>query len=153
MANIATCASCVIAVVTVIYAKLKYDQHRKEKKEDVLAHYNERYSKDPHIQKVIVYYQKLYDNNDASEDIPTVNDVELFLRFFEELYAIIKTYKLDKKRVAKVFGFYAVAFYVSASLQCLISDYNEKNLWTDFKEFARDMKKIFAKEHIKVKAV
>ena len=117
-------ASSVTAVATtcgVFYAVIQYCFYKKQEKTAILLKYNERYATDQNIQKVVNYLlwkidhqkhgipvNKVYYGFDNEEDIkPTKNQVEMFMRFFEELQISIEAKRLDPNMVKKLFAYYA----------------------------------------------
>ena len=97
--------SLVVAVYAVLHAKKEYERALKNKQSEVLAQYNERYSNNDSIRKVIEYIT--YSNDDR----PTVYDKEMFLRFFEELELMIERGYLTKKDVGDLFAYYFMAVW------------------------------------------
>ena len=62
----------------------KYLEYLRREKADVLSFYNERYSKDEHIRKIVKYIIAVMDNK-CLKKTPSVYNTEMFMRFFEEM--------------------------------------------------------------------
>lgn len=97
--------SLVVAILAVWHAYKEYKRALKNKQSEVLAQYNERYSNDDSIRKVIEYIT--YSNDDK----PTVYDKEMFLRFFEELELMIERGYLSIDIVGDMFAYYFLVIW------------------------------------------
>lgn len=124
----------------IYYAVKEYRLHCKQSKADILHKYNERYSRDENIKKVVEYLILKKEEKDISIDKhPSTFEKEMFLRFFEELEYAIESEALDAKLTYDMFAFYALE---AAKLgENFVSDYNE-NSWGSFKAFINRMKKL-----------
>ena len=122
-----TIASLITAVATFIgvcYAVCQYCAYKEQEKTVILSKYNERYATDPDIQKVVNYLlwkenpqyiddekkkiDKTLYGGECEDDIkPTRNQVEMFMRFFEELQVSIDAGRLDGYMAKNLFAYYA----------------------------------------------
>lgn len=98
--------SLVVTIITVIIAYREYKKIRKKEKCDILTKYNERYTNDPSIRIVIDSYL-----DKKTEKRPTVNEKELFLRFFEELEVMIIEDYISEKHVHDFFSYYFLVLW------------------------------------------
>ena len=88
---------------------------------------------------------------------PGVNEKEMFMRFFEELYLHINNNSIDKKQACLLFSYYAIKFDEYRDFRLDITDYksenelkveengNERNIdyklyWINFRKFVNEMK-------------
>ena len=130
----ATIATAWIAYKALNYAKKEYELHKKAKEAETLSSYNQRYSTDIHIEKTIKFLM---------EELPvenfSLNDKEMFLRFFEELQFTIEQGGLSKETAYDMFAFYALE--AAEKGDEFIPDYSSKE-WGRFRLFVRDMQQI-----------
>lgn len=166
---VATVATAAVAWIALIYTMIEYHSHKEREQATTLAKYNERYATDPNIQKVVNYLLWKIDNEQfattpintldyggsSEEDIkPTKNQIELFMRFFEELEVSIEAGRLDRDVANNLFAYYAkvlakkvgdkspkdVALNGYEYKEILPTDYDNKgNPWQYFKEFVKQI--------------
>ena len=77
-------ASLFMALLTLLalcITRKDYLAHRKREKAEEFSKYNERYSSDPHIKRVIKYIIATEKKNNHP-DLPQLHDKEMFMRFF-----------------------------------------------------------------------
>lgn len=132
---IATGITVYITYIALTYAKKEYSLNKKIRESEILAKYNERYSTDPHIDRVIRSFNK---ELDLKEKV-TLNDKEMFLRFFEELQFTIEQEGLSKEVVYEMFSFYALK--AAEKGKSFVDDYGEK-YWRRFINFTDSMKEV-----------
>ena len=111
-------------VAGVGYAAMQYCAYKEQEKTVILSKYNERYATDQNIQKVVNYLlwkenpqyiddekkkiDKTLYGGECEDDIkPTRNQVEMFMRFIEELQVSIDAGRLDEKIAKTLFAYYA----------------------------------------------
>lgn len=106
-------ASIITAIVSLfafIIAWMEYHSRVDSMKAQVFSEYNKRYSEDPNIVKVVKYlnYIDLGGTlNNPPREMPSNYDVEMFMRFFEEIELQIQYDRLDEKDVLELFVYYA----------------------------------------------
>lgn len=117
----------------------KYLEYLKREKADVLSFYNERYSKDEHIRKVVKYIIAVMDNK-CLKKTPSVYNTEMFMRFFEEMEIQIENSRLDVTQVYNLFSYYALIFDTNQQIRLNLSikDY-DTDQWQLFREFVSRM--------------
>lgn len=132
---IATVVTTVIAVWAFKYTREQYNRYLEKEQSDTLSHYNERYSRDLNIKKVVKY---LIDKKDNPNNEYTLNtfEKEMFLRFFEELQYAIEQKSLSKEIVYDMFSYYAIEAYKEKEN---FYKNEEENNWLRFKTFAESM--------------
>ena len=133
----------IFTAITVWYTYSQYRGYRKRIKAEVLGQYNERYSRDEHLNKVVDYIIHYIDNN-VVNPLPSVHDAEMFMRFFEEMEIQIKENRMDEQQVKQLFSFYAIKL---GEDECIrkelgIVDYDNSDNWEGFKSFVERMKRI-----------
>lgn len=92
----------VVALVAVAISIIQLHSHNNKENNKLLSQLNKRYIEDENVQKVVRYLRK----NDPSNEEPDAYQVELFLRFFEELGIYLKTKSIRRKDVKEFFGYY-----------------------------------------------
>ena len=130
----------IIAVITLFYTYLKYNDYREREKAEVLGQYNERYSRDEHVNKVVNYLISHIERKKSEK--PSTHNMEMFMRFFEEMKLQIDKGRLNLKDVEELFSYYPM--YLDAKPGLLktlgIDDYDSNN-WKSFHEFVELMAK------------
>lgn len=94
-----------ILLVAIVAAFISYQELQSHKtKEDniLLSQLNERYLANDDIQAVVRFLRE----KDPSNELPTAYQVDLFLRFFEELGVYLKSESLKPSDVLNFFGYY-----------------------------------------------
>lgn len=140
-----------LATITLGCTLWEYHYYRRREKAEVLGQYNERYSKDEHVNKVVDYIIRYMDGKDIT-CVPSTHDAEMFMRFFEEMQIQIKQGRLDEKQVYDLFAFYAIilgeeeAFRTSLGISK--SEYDKSSNWNHFKSFIKRMEEIRNKEEV-----
>ena len=92
----------IIAVVAMVISIIQLRSHNNKENNKLLSQLNKRYVEDKNVQKVVRYLRE----NEPSDEEPDAYQVELFLRFFEELGIYLKTKSIRKEDVEEFFGFY-----------------------------------------------
>lgn len=107
-----------------------------EKRNRVFARMNKVFVKDENIQAVI----RFMNNGERKE--PSINELELFLRFFEELDVYVKAGDIDKKVVYLLFYYYCNQLIHAPEYQYLREkmDFNLEN-WKYLKDIDDRMQK------------
>lgn len=98
------------ALFAFIIALLEYKSSKDAKQAQVLSEYNKRYSEDPNITKVVKYLNYKAEGggiNNPIRAVPSNYEVEMFMRFFEEIELQIRYGRLDEEDVLNLFVYYA----------------------------------------------
>ena len=141
--------------LALLFAAYEYYLHKKNNQYNAYSKLNERYCNSSSIQKVlgamVESYSKgefsidIFNQNCRDEDV-SINDKEMFLRFFEELNYAIKKKSIRKEEACYYFGYYAVVAYLMG--ENFVSELENEGIWGEFKEFANNMNDIaFYKEY------
>lgn len=136
--------SAIAAFIAVIYGIKEYKHHKKEEKIQLLLKYNERYMTDPTIKKVVSYIIKTetfkLSETKNSQELPSLHEKELFMRFFEELYILIEDGQLPKDKVYYLFSYYLLAFHRNANLRSDVEDYPKDEKSEEWKYYFKMVK-------------
>lgn len=140
--NIGSLSEFVTAFATVlalIIACNEYFEHKDKKQAAILSEYNQRYSTDPNIIKVVQYLNYMDNGGKINNPIrvrPSNYEVEMFMRFFEELGLQIECGRLKQEDVEDLFLYYAKKLNENSDLRILlgIDEDDYKNYWTRFKK-------------------
>lgn len=136
-----------LAGITLVLTIWEYLNHRKRIKAEVLGQYNKRYSEDEHINKVVPFL--ISDIMKEKIVKVSVHDVEMFMRFFEEIELQIEIDRLDAESVYDLFSYYALYLDSRHSLleSLTIDDYIEEN-WKLYLKFVNRMALIYFRNTI-----
>lgn len=144
------CVQCITALLTMLIAGaalslslVEYYKYRKREKSELLNKYNERYSDNPVIQKVVKsLLVKAFPQEFSQIEIDRVSstDIEFFLRFFEEIQQSINAGSLDKDSVRETLAFYALLAYEDRRIKNYIDQ--EPGNWKLFVSFIRTMNNV-----------
>lgn len=128
--------TAIIALLAFIIAFLEYSSSKDMKEVQILSEYNKRFSEDPNIVKVTQYLNYIDVDgsiNNPHRCIPSNYEVEIFMRFFEELELQISYGRLNEEDVLNLFIYYAKKISENNELRnhLGITDYDEN--WELFK--------------------
>lgn len=139
---LANWVTAITAIVAFYLSCKEYSNHLKRERANVLSRFNERYSDDVSIKKVICHINAIaYNTNSNAEnrEKPEVYDIEMFMRFFEELEYSIQSDNLDKKIVRDLFGFYPL---LASERKDFLYEEDDKENWKLFNHFVKRMNRI-----------
>lgn len=100
--------SLVIAFIALVFTIVEYIKYKKRFRVEILCKFNERYQKDNEIKCVTEFLEKLEDGK--SDKIPDVHELEMYMRFYEELYFLIKSGAMRMGVAYYMFGHYVMIF-------------------------------------------
>lgn len=103
----ANVAMSIFALIALIVAYVEYKSHNKTDEHKLFSQLNRRYQENNDIQYVVKYLR----DKEPSEQEPSLYQLELFLRFFEELGMYMSTNSLDAGNADVFFGFYLRQLY------------------------------------------
>lgn len=126
-----------IATAAFIYTKKEYRLHIEREQSQTLSKFNERYCADKNIEAVVKYLIGKRDG--ATVAMPTTYQLELFLRFYEELEYALSKKMLDENLIFEMFSYYALAAYYSEEFML---KYLDENCWNRFLAFVGRMRRI-----------
>ncbi len=149
IAAIGSISSAIISFIAVYSVWLQYKKEAANNKQAtrsrILADYNWHYMQNRSIKNVINALHK----NDFSSI--RAYDIEMFMRFFEELYMLIHTDNRMKKDVSKyMFSFYAIMACDSELFWQRLAETTHDQVdylkcakeWTLFRKYVNEMKSI-----------
>ncbi len=102
LGNISDAATAIIAIAAAIATACEYNRHEKESKVLLFSKMNKVYVQDESIQAVVTHL------NQREASAPTINQIELFFRFFEELEEYITNGVLSEDIVYRLFAYYCL---------------------------------------------
>lgn len=145
LGNYSELLMAIVALFAFVISYLEYNSIKISKKIQVFSEYNKRYSEDPNIVKVVKYLN--YIDNDGTINNPhrikpSNYEVEMFMRFFEELYIQIKNDCLVEETVLNLFCYYAYKIHINEDLRNMlgVKDYDDN--WDDFVKLMEKYKQI-----------
>ena len=118
--NYADLLTAIIAIFALIITLSEYLSAKDAKQAQVFSEYNKRYSEDANIIKVVKYlnfHDKGGKINNPVPVKPSNYEVEMFMRFFEELELQIQYNRLCEKDVIDLFIYYADLLYNDVELR------------------------------------
>lgn len=130
----------ITALAAIIVAVFEYHQLKEKRKSELYSEFNRRYlSDEKNIQPVIRYISHLY--KDAPK--PKGYQIELFLRFFEELDVYLKKKVLDEETTCHLFAYYCMEIF-KPEWSFLLEEIDYHNdEWPLLNDFIERMKKIW----------
>ena len=106
---IADCVLAIMAVVAAVFSYAELQSHKEKENNKLLSQLNRRYIGSEDIQAVVKYLRDF----EADDEKPTSYQVELFLRFFEELGVYMRNDNLPKADVINFFNYYFERLYTT----------------------------------------
>ncbi|MCQ2128521.1 MAG: hypothetical protein MJZ08_03720 [Bacteroidaceae bacterium] len=91
-----------ITISTLFVALREYNMHVEQNKNKIFSSLDKEYLESEAIQNVVKYLQII----NPSNDVPTEYQVDLFLRFFEEIGLYLDDKVLDTEKANHFFGYY-----------------------------------------------
>lgn len=92
----------IVAVIAVVVSIFQLKNHNDKENNKLLSQLNKRYINNKDVQIVVKYLRK----REPSDTEPDAYQVELFLRFFEELGVYLKTKSIRKDDAKEFFNYY-----------------------------------------------
>jgi len=120
-----------ILLVAIIAARIsyrEYQSHKTKEYSELLSQLNERYLGNDSMQTVVRYLRDI----EPEGDEPSAYQVELFLRFFEELYVYMRHDGLEPDDVRKFFNYYLERLYHSERGKNLLKKINHEDEKLDY---------------------
>ena len=117
-----------IMVVAIIAACISYKEwysHKTKEYNKLLSQLNERYINNKDIQTVVKYLRY----TEPSDSQPDAYQIDLFLRFFEELGVYLENNSIKKEDVRNFFNYYIEQFFKPEGRGKLLRLRSEYNKW------------------------
>ena len=140
----ASVITAIISLLAFIVAWMEYNSRLDSMKAQVFSEYNKRYSEDPNIVKVVKFLNYIDTDgtlNNPPRGKPSNYEVEMFMRFFEELELQIQYGRLNEKDVLETFVYYANKLHENENLRSFlgVTDYNKN--WSRFNNLMKRIKR------------
>lgn len=104
--NIIDLLILIVALSAFILSIIELRSYKQKENNKLLSQLNRRYLENSNVQAVVKYLREI----DSSNVIPTAYQIELFLRFFEELGVYLRNNSLKVEDVKNFFGYYFERF-------------------------------------------
>ena len=104
--NIINLLLLIVALSAFILSIIELRSYKQKENNKLLSQLNKRYLKNHDIQAVVRYLRV----NNPTNETPDAYQIDLFLRFFEELSVYLKSGSLKRKDVLSFFGYYFCRF-------------------------------------------
>lgn len=105
--NLAEWSLVIMAVIAAVISLIGYWGHNVKEKNKLLSQLNKRYINNSDMQIVVKYLREI----DPENEEPTTYQLELFLRFFEELGVYLRNGNLSKKDANNFYNHYLERLY------------------------------------------
>ncbi|MBR0117641.1 MAG: hypothetical protein IJM04_10220 [Prevotella sp.] len=127
--SIADWGLLITAIITIIYTHQEFMGYKEKEYNKLLSQLNKRYVSNKDVQDVVQYLRIV----DPENKVPSTYQLELFLRFFEELGLYLKTKSIKVTDVDSFFGFYLKQLYTSDKGKILLKKLKDDNEWENLK--------------------
>lgn len=106
--NISDAIPASVAMTGVLLTAFSYYKYKEEQRVKMTASYNKEYRTDSRIQEVLRFLiEHSEQEHEPRIDAETINQREMFLRFFEEIQYLIDQNLIEEKQAYDLFGYYA----------------------------------------------
>lgn len=131
------------ALFAIIVAFFEYKQLKGRRKSELFSELNKRYLADEkNIQPVIRYLSHLHPN----APVPEGYQIELFLRFFEEIDVYLKEEALDEETTYHLFAYYCLEIFKPEFISLLEGINFQEEEWPLLSDFLERMKSVKPKQ-------
>lgn len=117
----------------------EYRKYKKRARVNNLTQLSVRYTTDPEISYVVKYLERVEDENEKTMGIPNIHQLEMYMRFFEEICCLVKSKALRRNIVYYMFGHYVIVFADNKEKWPSELGY-DKGYWQLFREFVDIMR-------------
>lgn len=132
--SIADCITALFALCAFGLSLYEFHKYKKRERVNNLTQMNNRYITDTEICLVLNYLEALEDNRENTLALPTIHQLEMYMRFSEELYCLVKSKALKVNIVYYMFGHYVLVFAKYKDKWPIELGY-EKGYWQLFRDF------------------
>ena len=105
--NLINLGILIVAIAAFVFSLFELRSHKTKEDNKLLSQLNKRYLESEDIQIVVKYLRV----TEPSIHQPNAYQIDLFLRFFEELGVYLENKSIKKKDVGNFFNFYLERFY------------------------------------------
>lgn len=102
-------ATVIVAIIALWQAWKAYSAHNITEYHKLFSQLNKRYERSDDMQDVVRFLR----TKEPSDKEPSLYQLEVFLRFFEELGLYMKTNSMKPRDVDDFFGYYLRQLYIS----------------------------------------
>lgn len=113
----------IVALAALVISLYELHSYKQKENNKLLSQLNKRYLKNTDMQAVVKYLRDI----DPEGDEPSAYQVELFLRFFEELYVYLRHDGLKTSDVKEFFNYYLDRLYHSERGKKLLLKINNED--------------------------
>ncbi|MBR5039322.1 MAG: hypothetical protein IKX65_11465 [Prevotella sp.] len=139
--SIAEWLTAFIALGALIFSYVQIKNYKKQGRIELLSDYNKRFCANEELKVVGKYLEKECGlNHHYNVPEPDDHQVEMFMRFFEEIELLINEGAMDEETVYYMFSYYALEFDKKKNKWKRV-DYESGN-WKIFRMFINRMKRI-----------
>ena len=117
-----------LAVITVVLSYIELQHYKRKESNKLLSQLNKRYLTNNDMQAVVKYLRDI----DPTNEEPSAYQVELFLRFFEELNVYLRHGNLKPNDVITFFNFYFDRLYHTERGKKLLDKINHEDEKLDY---------------------
>lgn len=140
LGSIADCATALFAICAFILSIIEYRKYKKRERVNLLMQMSKKYTTDSAIKTVLSYLEALENKREKTLALPNIHQLEMFMRFFEELCCLVKSKALRVNIVYYMFGHYVIIFDDNKEIWPHELEY-EKGYWKLFRNFVEMMRK------------
>ena len=140
LGSFADCATAFLALCAFGFSVFEYCRYKKRERTNLLTQLSERYTTNSDIGTVVKYLEALEDHNENTLALPDIHQLEMFMRFSEELCCLLKSKALKENIVYYMFGHYVLVFEKEKNKWPKELGY-DKEYWYLFRDFVNIMKK------------
>lgn len=127
-------ATLFLAIIAVWRTWKEYNSHKQREYHKLFSQLNRRYERNNDMQDVVRYLR----NKAPFGEKPSMYQLEVFLRFFEELGLYMKTDSLKAKDVDKFFGYYLRQLYTTPNGRLLLDEFGEEEKDLDLLQIVKE---------------
>ena len=114
--------TALVAFIALLIARNEYQSHKRTEYHKLFSQLNKRYEGNKDIQDVIKYLRE----KESYDQEPSMYQLEVFLRFFEELGLYLITNSIKAEDVNCFFGYYLQRLYTSPQGKSLLKQLGEE---------------------------
>ena len=117
-----------VAVIAIVLSYVQLQLYKRKENDKLLSQLNDRYIGNTDMQAVVKYLRDI----DPEGDEPSAYQVELFLRFFEELYVYLRHDGLNPEDAKEFFNYYLDRLYHTERGQKLLDKIGHQDEELDY---------------------
>ena len=130
--------TAIVALMALLLALREYSSHKATEYNKLFSQLNRRYERNNNMQDVVRYLR----NKEPFGEKPSMYQLEVFLRFFEEVGLYMKTDSLKTNDVDKFFGYYLRQLYTTKKGRLLLDELGEEEKELDLLQIVKEKLKI-----------